>query len=474
MAGRRLALVIATSRYRDPKLQSLRSPGSDARALAKLLADEQIGGFQTTVLINRKATTLLRAIEQFYQAAARDDLVVAHVACHGIKDEDGNLYFAGCDTEVDLLESTGVSAHFVNRQMERSRCQRKILLLDCCYSGAFSRDMTPRGTGSLDLKEKFNGRGQVVLTASSAIEYAWETDMVRGEGTASIFTSALIDGLGDGSADRDGDGWVSIDELYEHVADAVALQTPNQTPRRWNFDVQGAILIARNPSGPRSAASRPSERRLILGPDLRVYAGLSKTDSEYSVTVTALETSLAYQGQRIALDRGAYTRELRARAADPENEVGQFGYTHSAMLEVIENVGVPSDPPGRRYRGRVTPLHSGNDIIEQLALGRPIVAGAMIRAPWLDSEVQAAGRLPKNIGSYPYQGGKTLLILGWDPMEKSFAMLMPWPEWGDRGYGWLPNEPKLFGDYLSLASAIEAYEVNPEIVATKGDPVTEP
>jgi uncharacterized caspase-like protein len=465
MSGRRLALVIATSSYRDPRLQKLRSPGSDARILAKLLADNEIGGFDTTVLINRPVRALARAVEEFYQKARLDDLVVTHIACHGVKDEDGNLYYTGRDTELAYLEATGLSANFINRQMARSRCQRKVLLLDCCYSGAFSRELTARGGGALDLKERFNGRGQVVLTASSPIEYAFEREAVTGEGVASIFTAAIISGIKDGSADRDGDGWVSIDELFEHVERVVAQETPNQTPRKWNFDVQGTIMIARNPAGlvsphgPYENMDGPYKKESLLGPDLRIYAGASRPTSEHSVVVTGLETSLAYQGKRVALDREAYAVELRKRGT-PENEAGQFGYTHAAMVEVIAKVGVPSDPPGRLYRARLTNVRSGRDIIKQLTLGRPVVAHAMIREPWLDPKVQADGRLPEDIGQYPYQGGKTLLILGWDKVQDMFAMLMPWPEWGDRGYGWIPNGRRLLGDYINEPAAIEAYEVS--------------
>jgi isoamylase len=247
----RLALIIGTTNYSDAGLQQLRSPGTDAQALADVLADIKIGEFKTTLLLDQTADTLRRAIEQFYQAVGKEDLAVTHIASHGVKDDDGNLYFAASDTQLNLLESTGIAASFVNRQMARSRCLRKLLLLDCCFSGAFSPGLMARGGAGVDIKERFAGRGQIVLTASSSIEYAFEGELPKGQGVGSVFTSALIGGLRDGSADRDGDGWISIDELYDHIADVVAETTPNQTPRKWNFDVQGSIRVARSPLGPR-------------------------------------------------------------------------------------------------------------------------------------------------------------------------------------------------------------------------------
>jgi hypothetical protein len=55
----------------------------------------------------------------------------------------------------------------------------------------------------------------------------------------------------------------------------------------------------------------------------------------------------------------------------------------------------------------------------------------------------------------------TLLILGWDPDQNEFAILMAWPEWGNQGHGWLPAWPDLIGNYLDSLSAIEAYEPLP-------------
>jgi uncharacterized caspase-like protein len=468
MAGRRLALIIGTSRYRDAKLSQLRSPGSDARHLDKVLADERIGGFETTVLINPTRNTLARRIVQFYREAALDDLIVAHIGCHGVKDEDGRLYFAASDTDLEYLEATAVSAEFVNRQMEQSRCQRKVLFLDCCYSGAFAAGLTPRGSEDVDLRERFNGRGQVVMTASSAIEYAFERDQVTRKRAASVFTSALISGLADGSADRDRDGWISADELYEHISETVAQQSPGQTPRKWNTNVQGAIMLARNPNATQAVTTpvSPYRKDALAGPDLRLYAGVSTPAAEYDPVLTALETSLAYQGKRVALDRQAYSAEMLKRTRLPPNEVGQYGFTRQDWVEVVRDVGVSSDPAGRLYRARVTPLHTGEDIALHLAAGRPVLAIATMRQAWIREEVKATGRLPDIPGPVDgLHGYKLMLILGWDQLEKQFAIMMPWPEWGDRGSGWLPNIPSLFNDYIYDADAIEAFEFTSELAA---------
>lgn len=51
-AGLRAALVIATSSYEDADLRQLRAPGLDADDLTRTLADQSIGGFTVTPVID--------------------------------------------------------------------------------------------------------------------------------------------------------------------------------------------------------------------------------------------------------------------------------------------------------------------------------------------------------------------------------------------------------------------------------------
>ena len=166
---------------------------------------------------------------------------------HGIKDQGGDLYFAMTNTKLRLLGATAVAADFVNRRMTQSRSQRIVLFLDCCYAGAFDRGMRARASKVMDLEERFSGRGRAVITASGAVEYAFEGGALTetGDPAPSVFTTAMVRGLTTGEADRDQDGYVDLDELYDYVYDAVREVTPHQTPGKWTFGVQGDLVIAR-------------------------------------------------------------------------------------------------------------------------------------------------------------------------------------------------------------------------------------
>lgn len=205
MALGRSALIVATDEYQDSKLRMLRAPAKDANELARVLSDREIGDFDVEVSSNEPEYLIRRTIAKFFADRRRDDLLLLHISSHGLKDDFGRLYFAATDTEVDHLDSTAVWADFVNRQMTNSRSRRIVLLLDCCYSGAFAHGMTAKAGEGVEVRERFEGSGRAVLTASRAMEYSFEGEEFSGEGKASVFTSAVVKALETGEADRDGD-----------------------------------------------------------------------------------------------------------------------------------------------------------------------------------------------------------------------------------------------------------------------------
>jgi Bacterial lectin/Caspase domain len=246
MPNRSQALIVACDRYDDPGLRELRAPARDIRALAGVLADPAIGDFDVKTLFNEPAHIVNLSVEDFFADRGTDDLLLLYFSCHGVKDDGGRLYFASANTQLRRLGATAVSSAFVNEQMDSSRSRKIMLFLDCCYSGAFFRGMTPRAGAGIDINERFEGRGRAVITASTAMEYAFEPDdTLVGEGRPSIFTEALVRGLETGEADQDEDGRVSVDELYDYVYEQVRRATPTQTPSKL-INVQGALFIARS------------------------------------------------------------------------------------------------------------------------------------------------------------------------------------------------------------------------------------
>ena len=245
----RQALVVSSSRYAEPSLQPLTAPAEDADALAAVLRDPDFGGFRVREIIDQPSWVVAEEVERFFVERNLDDVALFYFSGHGIKDDDGALYFAAMNTKRRFLRSTAVPSDHMVAAMRRCRSRQQVLLLDCCYAGAFSRAMVTKGDERVGVQERFatEGAGRVVITASDAMQYAFEGEQLRGEAPLSIFTRTLVEGIRTGEADEDHDGRVSLDELYDYVYEHVRLINPSQTPTISNIDKRGEIVIALNP-----------------------------------------------------------------------------------------------------------------------------------------------------------------------------------------------------------------------------------
>jgi hypothetical protein len=304
MADRRFALIIATSQYSDPTLTQLMAPANDAESLATVLDEPTIGGFDVRTLIDQPVVSAMQEIEAFFDGRARDDLVLLYFSGHGILDQSARLYFATIDTQVERPRSTAVPASFVNDVMSESRSRRQVLVLDCCNSGAFARGV--KAGGNIGTRERFEGRGRVVITASDALQYAFEAGRIEGEGVRSVFTEILVQGLQTGEADLDDDGHIALDELYDYIYERVVDSSPRQRPGKWAFGVEGRIFIAKatppavrpdgTPREPRTASATAEAHRFkartrrLLAPRRRLLIGaaLVLAAAGIAVAVTSL------------------------------------------------------------------------------------------------------------------------------------------------------------------------------------------
>jgi uncharacterized caspase-like protein len=257
----RYALVVSSSRYAHSSLRPLSSPTYDADSLAELLRDRDVGAFRVRPVTDQPSWVVAQEVETFFCERRLDDLALFYFSGHGIKDEDGALYFAAMNTDPSSLLATTVSSEHVIKSMRKCRSRRQVLILDCCYAGAFSKSMLAKGTERVGIQERFatDGSGRVVLAASDAMQIALDGQEVLGEPTLSAFTRTLVDGIRDGDADQDHDGHISLDELYDYIYARMQTDHPGQTPTISNLDKKGRIVIALNPRAARAVVEDERE-----------------------------------------------------------------------------------------------------------------------------------------------------------------------------------------------------------------------
>jgi hypothetical protein len=245
MSGK-FALIIANTQYSDANLAKLTAPGKDAAALAEILKAPDVCAFDDVkTLVDESEPVSRRAIAKFCANRTPDDLLLLYFSGHGIRDEQGRLFLATTDTDHTLLDATAIAAEFVTRQMDESRSRRQVLILDCCNSGAFAYGTKGATGATMGTASAFEGSGygHVVLTATDATQFAWEGDRIIGEQISeSVFTHFLVKGL-EGEADRDGNGTITVDELYDYTYDQIVQRTSQQKPGKWAYKEQGKIIL---------------------------------------------------------------------------------------------------------------------------------------------------------------------------------------------------------------------------------------
>ncbi|MDX6742139.1 caspase, EACC1-associated type [Actinocorallia sp. A-T 12471] len=358
MAGRR-ALILANSLYDDPRFPPLPAAEADARALREVLADPAVGDFAVETRLNATRREAARALKALFTEAGPDDLLLLHLSLHGWKDENNRLHFVASDTEREDVGFTAVPADAVNEWMRRSRSRSIVLMLDCCYSGAFALGTVRRAADAprVDVATPFAGKGRVVITASTALQFAHEGQAPaegeevrtsRDDARPSVFTSAVVDGLRDGSADLDGDGHVSVHDLYGHVHDQVSRRIKGQTPTLSVDSVRGTIHLARNPRGPAPTTTTTISR----DPLAELHAALNdKRAWRRAGALLLIERHLADVREQY---RAAAHQALLRLIADPDPDVARRAQTlfHNTPLATLPDHLTQDSPPDQPARSR--------------------------------------------------------------------------------------------------------------------------
>jgi Caspase domain len=336
MDYRKRALIIATDNYQDPALEALNATVRDAERLGRVLRDPDVGGFEVQILANQPHFLIMEAIEGFFTDKKPDDLLLLHIACHGVTTDDGDLHFAAYNTRSKRLASTAISDDFIAKQTSRTRAQRVILVLDCCFSGRFPRAVRARGNlPAVDLKARFSGYGRAILSSCDTYQRAFEGRSVThlsSDEPSAYFTGALIEGLESGEADLNGDGIIALQELFNYAQERVADMSSAQTPVMWIEFREGRDLqvakrrrslkhlppIVKNRLQ-REDLSRQAIRELVLGRTTHPFEeGISYLyvigdgDDEDTVTQSFVTRALPDP----ASNAGVYWRTTKLRSTD--------------------------------------------------------------------------------------------------------------------------------------------------------------
>ncbi|MER7791829.1 AAA domain-containing protein [Streptomyces sp. NPDC097640] len=255
--SRKHALLVGTAAYEDVAFPALPSVRADVHYLSQVLEMPAVGGYEACVRIEDSSKAAIRqSVERFLSEREPDELVVLYLSGHGAYDrDDGQLYYVTTDTEADRIQQTALEASFVTDQLEKCAARRKVLLLDCCFSGSAVQGFRSKGASQSATAPVVEAGGVHVITASQHWEQAFTTDVDQ----PSQFTRAIVEGLHSGQADLDGDGQVSANDLFRHISRDLqkAPDGRRQTPTQSSLHVTGDIYLARAAAGRQIPALKP-------------------------------------------------------------------------------------------------------------------------------------------------------------------------------------------------------------------------
>ncbi|MFJ4618812.1 caspase family protein [Streptomyces sp. NPDC088812] len=233
--ARSRAVLIGTASYRHlPQLPAVETGVVD---LAAELCDATVWGLPvqhcTVVTDPLSAHAILDPVHQAGEEAT--DTLLVYFAGHGLRDADSaDLYLALGDSR-EHLGYTAVAYQHLRSALRSARARRKVVVLDCCFSGRAARALA----GGDVLAAEAAVDGAYVLTASPRDRIALAPDGER----YTAFTGELLGVLRHGV--DNGPELLDLDTLYRVLLDRLRAKN-RPLPQHSQENGVGRLPLARN------------------------------------------------------------------------------------------------------------------------------------------------------------------------------------------------------------------------------------
>jgi Caspase domain len=232
------AVLIGASTYRHPGLDALPAVANNVADLSAVLTDLAFWGLppdrSSVVLDQADYAEVINALVE--QADRARDTFLVYFSGHGLVTPEGELVLATPATDPAFPKYTALPYAWIRDVVGRCRATRRIVILDCCFSGRALHAMSDAATaviGQVDVS------GIYVLTSAPANSVSYAPPEAR----HTAFTGGLLDILRNGVP---GVGeLLSLDDVYDHALLAMAKRGWPR-PQRLGTNTIGRLGILRN------------------------------------------------------------------------------------------------------------------------------------------------------------------------------------------------------------------------------------
>ncbi|HVN13554.1 MAG TPA: hypothetical protein VMT69_15785 [Kineosporiaceae bacterium] len=260
--GRRRALLVVNTRFADRSLPDLE--GVDLPALTDVLSEAESQGFEVERLADARDEEIRDAFQRLVLGAGPDDELLLYVATYGLVGA-GSMSLAAADS-LPGARPTGVPVNSMWEMARKSAARSVALMLDCRPLPS-STYQPIDGLGLPGPQARGGGEAPRI-----ALLLGWSPASL-GPDAAFVLARPLIEGLGSGDADLDGDGAVSVGDLARYA------QRGDDTT--WVGGYPG-VVIAR-------VAERGDHPVQVLDPALVAAAGRAAQQRRLRGVVLALD-----------------------------------------------------------------------------------------------------------------------------------------------------------------------------------------
>ncbi len=249
------AAVIGINNY--PNARGLKYAVNDALAFKNYLT-QYIGVQEKNIFLLTDQNATKENIQHLLgtrlkRQTAKEDTVIIFYAGHGAVESDPSnpdgdgfeKYLLPFDADLNDLYTTSISMDEVMKIFNRISAERLIFIADTCYSGASGGRTMVTSKTRANLSDKFyerisKGKGRVIISSCSANEISKEDDNLQ----HGIFSYHMLEGL-KGRADQDGDGIITVSELFSYISRTVPEASAQDQHPVKKGETEGELVIGK-------------------------------------------------------------------------------------------------------------------------------------------------------------------------------------------------------------------------------------
>ncbi len=213
--GNVYAVVVLVSDYQNPSVRDLPVSATLIRLLLRALTRD-VGVSPDNLFLltstNGWATRLgiLTVLADLRRRMTKNDILLLYFSGHGTSIA-GYSYLLPMDFDPRRIDRTAIRHDELNQLLSTLRCRWSIVFLSACHSGFGIRNSPSRRLGPFRPSRIYGtGEGRVVIADARQDELSY----------VGFFPAALTTALG-GMADWNGDGKITLMELWNHIRFAV-------------------------------------------------------------------------------------------------------------------------------------------------------------------------------------------------------------------------------------------------------------